>query len=140
LKAPLGTLALGGLALVAAREHRGSRAEEASLLMPALLFFGALSAIGRPYGTRYVLASIVFLLVACGRLAPWAGRSRGRWLAIGLLLATNLIGNFLDHPFHGSSVNRLAGRPELAYRLLNDSNQDMGGGLKALAIWQRAHG
>ena len=42
-----------------------------------------------------------------------------------------------EHPFHASSVNALGGAPGSFYRLLDDSNQDWGQGLKALARWQR---
>src|SRR5439155_1260943 len=78
-----------------------------------------------------------FLLVSAGRLAPWAGASAVRWTVIGLALVANLVHVEREHPFHASSVNALGGAPGSFYRLLDDSNQDWGQGLKALARWQR---
>jgi hypothetical protein len=140
LRMPLGTLAILALALVVSRRHHGSAAEELSLHAPAVALFLTVSAIANPFGSRYALPAVPFFLVSCGRVASWAGRSRWRWIALGLVLATNVAGAVLDHPFHASSLNRLAGRPERAYSRLEDLYQDWGGGLKALADWQRSHG
>src|SRR5438046_10563522 len=89
-----------------------------------------------PYTTLF-RSAIVFLLVSAGRLAPWAGASAVRWTVIGLALVANLVHVEREHPFHASSVNALGGAPGSFYRLLDDSNQDWGQGLKALARWQR---
>jgi len=143
LKAPLGTLALVLATLVAAvvtpRARAGARAE-LCLHVPALVLFVATSALAAPIGSRYVIPAVVFLFVSAGRLAVWAGTSSLRRLAIGLALVGNLLHVAHEHPFHASSVNALGGSPRSFYRLLDDSNQDWGQGLKALARWQRERG
>src|SRR5947208_2932100 len=140
LKAPLGTLGLLLAALVvsvAARRARTDARTELCLHVPALVLFVATSVLAAPIGSRYVIPAIVFLLVSAGRLAPWAGASAVRWTVIGLALVANLVHVEREHPFHASSVNALGGAPGSFYRLLDDSNQDWGQGLKALARWQR---
>ncbi len=143
LKAPLGTLALLVATLaagLAARRARASTRAEVCLHVPALVLFVATSALAAPVGSRYTIPAIAFLLVSAGRLAVWAGPSRLRRAAIGLALAANLAHVAREHPFHASSINALGGSPLSFYRLLDDSNQDWGQGLEALARWQRERG
>jgi len=140
LKAPLGTLGLLLAALVvsvAARRARTDARTELCLHVPALVLFVATSVLAAPIGSRYVIPAVVFLFVSAGRLAAWAGASAARWTVIGLALVGNLVHVEHEHPFHASSVNALGGAPGSFYRLLDDSNQDWGQGLKALARWQR---
>lgn len=140
LKAPLGTLALLALAAFVARRDAAARTDlagELAIHLPAAAIVVTVLAFAAPLGTRYLLPAMPFLFVSCGRLATWAGASRQRWAAIALALAANLAGNFHDHPFHTSATNLLAGPPRLVHEWLDDSNQDWGQGLKALAAWQR---
>jgi hypothetical protein len=138
LKLPLGTLALLGLLVASCFSERPSRGDLAWLL-PGLFFFVGTSVAGLPLGSRYVIPAIPFFFVGCGRLAKWASTPRRR-AAIGFLLLANAASAAREHPFHQSSVNALAGDPRVLYRLLDDSNQDWGGGFKALARWERERG
>jgi hypothetical protein len=143
LKTPVGTLAvlalLAGLG-VGGRLARGSLVSELTLHLPAALLLGALVAWATPFGSRYIVPVVPFLLVSAGRLALWARGSPGRWAPIVLSLAANVLGCAHDHPYYQSSTNLLAGDPRFVYRILDNSNQDWGGGLKALARWQRERG
>jgi hypothetical protein len=140
LKAPLGTLAIFALAAWAARSVRGDLAGESMLNATALWLFIATSVLAAPLGSRYVIPPLAFLFVSAGRVAPWAGRSRGRWAAVVLALAANVVATAIDHPFHAASTNALAGDPRTFYTKLDDSNQDWGQGLTALGDWQRRAG
>jgi 4-amino-4-deoxy-L-arabinose transferase-like glycosyltransferase len=139
LKLPLGTLGLFALGAAVAVARRARAAEEALVHLPALAVLLAATLWAMPTGTRYVLPALPFLFVSAGRAGAWAGKSKARWAPIVLFLASNLVVNVRDHPFHSSSTNPIAGDPRLVYRLLEDSNQDYGGGIKALGEWQRAH-
>jgi hypothetical protein len=135
LKLPLGTLALLGVTIALARREVLS-----PLHLPAVLIFLANSFLAEPYGTRYLLPVVSFLLVSAGRLAPWA-TTRGRVLGIVLALGANAIGVAHEHPWHVSAMNLLmrplAGAP---WRALDNSNTDIGQGLKALARWEQISG
>jgi hypothetical protein len=137
-KLPLGTLALLGTAALV-RSRRGTLAEETCLHAPALVAFLALALFAPPYGSRYLLAVVPFLLVSAGRLVAWASGSRARSAAIVLALLANVAGVASEHPFHASATNLLAGGEARAYAVLDNSNIDWGGGLKGLAAWQQAH-
>jgi hypothetical protein len=139
LKLPLGTLGLFALGAAVAIARRARAAEETLVHLPALAVLLAATLWALPTGTRYVLPVLPFLFVSAARAGAWAGRSPARWAPIVLCLASNLVVNVHDHPFHASSTNPIAGDPRLVYRLLEDSNQDYGGGIKALGEWQRAH-
>jgi hypothetical protein len=138
LKLPLGTIFVVALAILTAR-RRGVFAEEAILHVTPLLYFAVMSWVALPIGARYVLPSVAFLFVSAGRVAAWAGTSRLRWAPIALALGANAASVAATHPFETSFSNALAGSPRTFYRLLDDSNQDWGGGFKALATWQREH-
>lgn len=139
LKLPLGTLGLLVLTAVGATRVRRGVAAELVLHVPAVVLFVATSALAAQIGSRYLLPVVPFLMVSAGRLAPWAGASRARWAAIGLGIAASFAHVAHHHPFHASSTNSLAGEPRLVYRLIDESNQDWGQGLEALAEWQRTH-
>jgi hypothetical protein len=140
LKVPVGTLALLALAAVATRDRaaRGDADDEALVHVPALVILAVTIAVAPGLGARYTIPAMPFLFVSAGRLAPWARGSRARWIPIALALAANVVGVAIDHPFHASSTNALAGDPALAYRSFDESNQDWGQGMKALGEWQRA--
>jgi hypothetical protein len=140
LKAPLGTLAIFALAAWAARSVRGDLADESLLTGTGLVLFVAVSVLASPLGSRYAIPPLAFLFVSAGRVGPWAGRSRGRWAAIVLALAANVVATAIDHPFHAASSNALAGDARTFYTKLDDSNQDWGQGLAALGDWQRRAG
>jgi hypothetical protein len=142
MKMPLGALALLALAAFAALRPSGrtALASELLLLLPPLAIFAATVALAAPFGSRYLLPVVPFALVSAGRVAPWAGRSLGRWALALAPLACCLVGAAGDHPYHATATNLLAGPPLLAHRRLNNANVDWGGGLKALAAWQRARG
>jgi len=139
LKLPLGTIALLGLTASVLARKRGAVGEETILHATPLLYFVFLSAIALDIGTRYVIPCLPFFCVSAGRLAEWARGSRARWLGLGAALALNAGAVALQHPFEGSYGNALAGSPRTFYKLLDDSNQDWGGGFKALAAWQQDH-
>jgi hypothetical protein len=140
LKAPLGTLALLALTPFAARGSRGDLDEEAALHLPAIVILVVTMWIAAPIGTRYVIPAMPFLFVSAGRLAVWARGSRARTGVVVFALVANVVGVAVDHPFHTSSTNLLAGDPKLAYRFFDESNQDWGQALGALAEWQRKSG
>jgi hypothetical protein len=143
LKTPLGTLgvlALAAWAALRSREARGSLARELALHAPAVLVLGAASAAAQLAGTRYVIPAVPFLLVSAGRVAAWARGSRARAAAVGACLAASVAATVIDHPFHASSTNLLAGDPRSVHRILDDSCQDWGQGFGALARWQRDRG
>jgi hypothetical protein len=140
LKAPLGTLALLALTPFAARVSRGDLDEEAALHLPAAVILVVTMTVAPPIGTRYVIPAMPFLFVSAGRLALWARGSRARAGVLVLALLVNVVSVAVEHPFHTSSTNLLAGDPKLAYRLFDESNQDWGQALGALAAWQRKNG
>ncbi len=140
LKLPLGTLGLLLAALVLSITVRAGRRAEILLHVPALVLLVATSVFAAPVGSRYMIPALAFLLVSAGRVAVWARASRLRQVAIGLALVANLAHMAVEHPFHASSVNALGGPAQSFYRRLDDSNQDWGQGLKALARWQRERG
>ena len=140
LKLPLGTLALLGATALAARDARarGSWVREAVIHLPPLVIFVVLSLRALPWGTRYAIPVLPFLFVSAGRLAPWAHGSARRRGFVAVALAFSVVATVVDHPYHASSTNALLGSPLYAYKALDGSNQDWGGGLKGLAAWQRA--
>lgn len=140
LKAPLGTLALLGIAAVLLVRRRDGVARELLVLgTPAVLFF-AVSLTSRPLGSRYVLPAALGAFVAAGRVASGAGASRARAALVVLCLGWNVVAVAREHPWHQSATNVLAGPTVRVFEELDDSNQDWGGGLAALARWQRERG
>lgn len=136
LKLPAGTLVLLAVAVLAARRERQPLARELAWLVPGAALFAGTSLAGQPLGSRYVLPALPFFFVGAARLGRWA-TTRPRQAVLLLALAANVAGVAREHPFHQSATNALAGPPETFHRLLDDSNQDWGGGFLALAEWQR---
>jgi hypothetical protein len=124
-----------------------------SLIVPPLLYFAAASFSKVQIGFRHILPVYPFIIVLCGVAfrglsarpagrsgAPFrqladgkvrrGGRSRA---ALALLILWIGVSFATVHPWHISYFNEAAGGSASGYRLLTDSNNDWGQGLKELS-------
>ncbi len=137
VKTPLPILALLGWALVRAVRDARLRDAVVPFLIPAAVVFAASLFDRANFGVRRVLPAFPFLFAVAGAAATGASR-RGAAVAaaLGVWCAVEVA---RIHPHELSYFHDLAGGPERAPFLLDDSNVDWGQDLPALAAWQRAH-
>lgn len=141
VKTPLGTLAIMLLSFTVGWWNGcGSKHVFAAWLciITAVIIFVAISAqIGLNSHFRYVMPSMAFLFLWCGRLGAWMEGNRWRMLLVGCLLVANVISTLLQAPYWLSYFHELAGGPKRGPWHLVDSNLDWGQGLLALRDWRR---
>jgi hypothetical protein len=131
LKTPVGTLLLLAAALALWRLGKPpGRTEVLCLLVPALLFFAAVTAGRVDLGVRYLLPCYPFLFIAAARLAT-VGRRLGPALAA-VAVALTAASVLQVAPRQLAYFNELAGGPAEGHRYLADSNLDWGQDLKGL--------
>ena len=115
------------------------------LLLPAALWFGAMSATALPFGIRYVLPAYPLLIVwAAGVAASPHLRGRARpglaRVSVGALALLFAAGSIRAWPHYLPYFNVLAGGPERGIEWLDDSNVDWGQDLPLLRDWLVEHG
>jgi len=139
VKTPLPTIALvlGGFAVIARR--RGRAAGDAWIALPPLLLLYVLSFhFGKNYGVRYLLPALPFVLLVAGVAVDACLRDRRGAIAVGALLAGQLVSCVVTAPHQLAYFNVLAGPTDHARRLLLDSNLDWGQDLGRLATYLEA--
>jgi hypothetical protein len=160
LKVPLGTWALGGLALACALVSRRSRAralDEWLLWAPSLAVVVLLSTQMRDQfaAVRYVLPALPLLFIAVSRVGllvgdAWAMLRRASacarplpvFSAAGFVVAA-LVWNGVSvvrvHPHYMAYLHELAGGPDRGWRHLIDANSDWGQDLLFVKHWLEDH-
>jgi hypothetical protein len=142
LKTPTGSLFLIGAALAVAFWWKPLQVREILfLLIPAILFFAALTRVKVNIGLRYALPVYPLLYVFASRVATL--RFRSAWAVPALVcvpLALTAFSTLRVAPHQLAYFNELAGGPGRGYRYLSDSNIDWGQDLKGLqAYMARKH-
>jgi len=140
-KLPLGTLVLVlTSAVLVLLNGRGYQAAEATAGVCALALIGLIcSQTGFNWPIRYLLPAFALLLVAVGRLAQVASRSRlWRWALAGCL-AWNIGQLLIVHPCYLSYGNELVGGIRGAQQVFIGSNFDWGQDLVRLKKWSDDH-
>ncbi|MFA5975343.1 MAG: glycosyltransferase family 39 protein [Elusimicrobiota bacterium] len=137
IKAPLCVIALGLWGAFARIQNPGQRAARqyfmifaGACLIPAFFFGSAVSS---------VHFSPVYLAIA-GLAAGVASRLQGlpSRAALGVLLVLAWVDVYRVHPNYLSYFNEMAGGPRQGYRWMEDSDQDWGQSLPALAhYWEK---
>ena len=135
-KAPLPLLALAAVGLTAWL-RRAWRAESV-LWLPAVVYFGAVTAAGVNLGYRHLFPALPLLYLggALG-LGRWALAAGPRRWAAGGLLAWLALNTLLIYPRDLTFFNEAVGGPDNGWRVLVDSNLDWGQDLDELAAFVR---
>lgn len=102
------------------------------LLLPAVIYFVAVSLRAPPLGVRYLLPAIPLLMVFCGGLVQILFRKRFLLWAAWLLLGWHAASSLLAFPHHLSYFNEFVGGPAHGMDWLDDSNIDWDQELKSL--------
>jgi len=142
IKVPLATLALLGARLAGGR-RLGLRfdARELCLWLPPALLLAYLSLFNTIHnGIRYLLPVYPLALIALGRLALPAARSRRGRGALAAAAAWVVGASLFAWPHYLSYCNELIGGPRNGYLWLSDSNLDWGQDLKGLRRWMDEQG
>jgi len=143
-KVPLGTLLLGGLALVLGVTRRGYAVawrDEAVLLAPAVTVFVFVSLqTGFNHHCRYVLPCFPFAFIAISRV--FRSLSFRHYLTLGVAtvaLGWSVVSSVLVFPHSLSYFNEVVGGPENGHWYLGNSNSDWGQDLLYLKDWLKQH-
>ncbi len=167
VKLPLPLLLLGGLGAAAGLTLPRLRREAIWVLLPAGLWFVAMTLMTRAQiGVRYVFPVIPLGCIAAGLGTAFlwnaralasgpgggagpTGRPGGKTGGAARLLARSLLAALLIwhgagaariHPYHLAHFNELAGGPDHGWRWLVDSNLDWGQDLIGLRDWLEREG
>lgn len=106
---------------------------EAFVWLPALVLFGVAVASNLNLGIRHLLPIYPLAHIFAGRLARVRFRSSPVWRTALVLLGLWYVGGTVrQHPDHLSFFNEIVGGERGGWRVLADSNLDMGQGLRAL--------
>jgi len=134
IKTPVALLILIGLALwVQRRRWREDPLQTAFLLVPVVVYFTIISAVGWNIGHRHLLPIYPFLFVVVSSLIPWAIQRRPLAKAgLAGLGAWYLAASLSIFPHYLAYFNELVGGPNQGYKYLVDSNLDWGQDLKNL--------
>lgn len=129
--APFIILVLGRIILFL-RNSRIEWKSEIFLLLPAIVFFVATSALADPLGVRYLLPVFPFLMVfSSGVINYLPGKRAASWTLWGLL-GWHIASSLLAFPNHISYFNEFVGGASHGTDWLDDSNVDWGQELKEL--------
>ena len=141
VKTPVPTLLLlfGAVALTGWRRPLAVL-DEAFLVIPAVAFFVATSAMADNLGVRYLLPVYPLAFIFASRLAPFLAPRRIGSIALAALVAWTVVNAARIWPDHLAYFNELAGGPANGHRWLEDSNIDWGVDLKRLGAYQREKG
>jgi hypothetical protein len=143
IKTPVGTLLmivfsllfwLGGVGL--------DRRTGWFLLIPAGVYFAAMTATRVNLGLRYILPVYPFLLVLAARVGTlrWGNSVILARLAGGLAMALTAASSLSVAPHHLAYFNELIGGPDQGHWYLSDSNLDWGQDLKGLKSFMDREG
>lgn len=109
------------------------RREAITLILPAVVFFGAAMSSKLNIGVRHILPIMPFLIVLAAGGAVLLARQSQRWAwAAGVLVALHAASSLHAFPNYLPYSNEVFGGPNQTWRVLGDSNVGWGGGLKAL--------
>jgi Dolichyl-phosphate-mannose-protein mannosyltransferase len=110
---------------------RGRRREFLFLVLPVFIF-GAVAVFSKlNMGVRHLMPLYPFCMVIAGAAAgALAVRSRWARVAVAGLLLFDVVSSLHSFPDYLSYSNEIAGGPARTYRLVGDSNDDWGQGLK----------
>lgn len=134
IKTTLGLMIL--LALAPFAGIRGRRRELLFLTIPIVFFVGVSIASMLNLGVRHILPIYPFCMVIAGAAAAaLAMRSMVGRVAVGALLALTIASSLHSYPDFLAYSNETAGGPSHTWRLVADSNDDWGQGLK----WTKAY-
>ncbi|MGB0121967.1 MAG: phospholipid carrier-dependent glycosyltransferase [Silvibacterium sp.] len=129
IKSTLGLMIL--LALAPFAGIRGRRRELLFLTIPAMFFLLVSISSMLNLGVRHILPIYPFCIVIAGAAgAALAMRSMARTVAVGVLLALAMVSSLHSYPDFLAYSNEAAGGPSHTWRLVADSNDDWGQGLK----------
>ncbi len=138
VKTPLPVLILAVLALIqTARARRWQN--DLSLYLTPGLYFGALVVMPHDLGYRYLLPILPFIFVASAGVIEAALRTRWTKIAIGLLIAWQVIGTLRYYPYFLAYFNEIVGGPERGRYILIDSSLDWGQDLIGLKQYVDQH-
>ena len=106
--------------------------KDAPLIVAPLLLFASLLFSPHALGYRYLLPILPFIFVYSADVIKAAGKVRWRQIAIGVLIAWQVIGTLRYYPYYLTFFNEVIGGPDRGRYLLIDSNLDWGQDLPAL--------
>lgn len=128
------------LALVPFAGVRGRRREFLFFTIPAAFFLLVSIASVLNLGVRHILPIYPFCIVlAGGAAAALACRSKTWRVAVGALLAFTVVSSLHSYPDFLAYSNEAAGGPSNTWRLVVDSNDDWGQGLKWTKTYMDQH-
>ncbi|HLF26547.1 MAG TPA: glycosyltransferase family 39 protein [Anaerolineae bacterium] len=125
VKTPLPVLILAILAVWRTVRAR-SWIRDLTLYLAPGLYFGALLFSPHDLGYRYLLPVAPFIFVASADVIAAALAARGTRIAVGLLIAWQIIGALRYHPYYLTFFNEIIGGPDRGRYILSDSNIDWG--------------
>ena len=130
-KTPLPVMILLVLSLAHTWRARSWLRDLALIVAPLLLF---LSLLFSPHalGYRYLLPILPFIFVYSADVMKVALKARWSQIAIGLLIAWQIIGTLRYYPYYLTYFNEIVGGPDRGRYILIDSNLDWGQDLPAL--------
>jgi 4-amino-4-deoxy-L-arabinose transferase-like glycosyltransferase len=109
------------------------RREMIFLLLPAVIFFVSAVSAKVDIGIRHILPIMPFLIVLVAGAAVALARQSRKWAwAVAVLLVLDVASSLHAFPNYLPYSNEAFGGPFRTYRVLADSNDGWGGGLKAL--------
>lgn len=146
VKSTAGQIALWFLTTASCFAARGSFClprfvDEMCVVLPGLSLVAFVSSqTGFSHHHRYVLPSLPFLFVVCGRLVS-GGFGRVMWLrnTCGLLIVCSICSSLTCYPHCLSYFNEPSGGPRNGWSHLDRSNVDWGQDLVYLSDWLKVH-
>ncbi len=124
-KTPLPELIFLLLALLRTLRARTWANDLAVYLVPTL-YFGALLFSPHDLGYRYLLPVVPFIFIAAADVIAAARKARWMKIAVGLLIAWQIIGTLRYYPYYLPFFNEIVGGPDQGRYILSDSNIDWG--------------
>lgn len=131
IKTPLPELIFLLLALLRTLRARTWANDLVVYLVPAL-YFGALLFSSHDLGYRYLLPVVPFIFIAAADVIAVARKVRWMKIAVGLLIAWQIIGTLRYYPYYLPFFNEIGGGPDRGRYILSDSNIDWGQDLISL--------
>jgi hypothetical protein len=138
VKTPLPVLIFAVLALIGTLRARRWSSDLTLYFAPAL-YFGALLFSPHDLGYRYLLPVAPFIFVASADVIRAALGARRAMLAVGLLVAWQVIGTLRYYPYYLTFFNEVVGGPDRGRYILSDSNIDWGQDLIGLKQYVDDH-
>lgn len=102
------------------------------LILPAVVYFAAVTLLADPLGVRYFLPIFPFLMVYSAGLVRYFAKKRFASVMLGILLAWHVTSSLAAFPHHLSYFNEFAGGSSHGWEWVGDSNVDWGQELKGL--------